>query len=60
MKDLIYKLLLSGKLVELFNSLDLSDDVLFEEKLKEPVVVLLLDADLPDVLHVRVDSDPED
>ena len=58
LKNLIDELLMSGELVELSDGFNLTDDVLFKEELKQPVVVLLFDLDLADVLHVRVDSDP--
>lgn len=60
MKDIVNELLLSVELVELPYCLNLSYDVLFEEQLEEPVVVLLLNLHLPDELHVGVHSDPED
>jgi hypothetical protein len=59
LKNLIHKLLLCLKLVKLFNSFNLSNDIFFEKKLKEPVVVFLLHTDLSDVLHIRVNSDPK-
>jgi hypothetical protein len=58
MKDIVNKLLLSVELVELSYGLDLPDNVLFEEQLEEPVIVLLLNLHLPDELHVGVHSDP--
>lgn len=50
---------MSSELVELSDGLNLADDVLFKEELEQPVVVLLFDLDLADVLHVRVNSDPK-
>jgi len=49
-----------SELVELSDGFNLADDVLFKKELKQPVVVLLFDLNLADVLHVWVDSDPED
>ena len=51
---------MSSELVELSDGFNLTDNVLFKKELKQPVVVLLFDLDLADVLHVRVDSDPKD
>jgi hypothetical protein len=50
---------MSSELVELSDGFDLANDILFKKKLKQPVVVLLFDLDLADVLHVWVDSDPK-
>jgi hypothetical protein len=37
----------------------LTDDVLLLQNLKVPVALFLHDLDLPDKLHIRVDSDPK-
>lgn len=50
---------MSGELVELPDGFNLADDVLFKEELKQPVIVLLFDLDLADVLHVGIYSDPK-
>jgi len=50
---------MSSELVELSDGFNLTDDVLFKKELKQPVVVLLFDLYLADVLHVWVDSDPK-
>ncbi len=50
---------MSSELVELSDGFNLTDDVLFKQELEQPVVVLLFDLDLADVLHVGVNSDPK-
>ena len=46
-------------LIKLPDCFNLSYNVLLEQKLEQPIVLLLFDFNLPYVLHVRVHSYPE-
>ena len=62
LENLINELLLLVErmlFIKLSDSLDLSNDILLQEKLEKPVVYLLLHVHFSDILHVWVDTDPQ-